>query len=217
MNPKLYEANDKARVFKGAIPDPDAFVTYDDVEKVLNFGHCDYVEIIHPDTGTKIVSMPKQQLMDLIERGSTFIISGYARYNKTTNELCRTVEQNFGVRSDIHLYGGTDLGKHNSFGIHCDLSANFICQVYGETEWTVYKERSGVRYEFPKQELQLTEDDLGLTVDLEVTLKRGDVLYIPFRAFHRAKPQGQRLSMSLPMWYQEQDIDRNFYEVKRWK
>ena len=49
-------------------------------------------------------------------------------------------------------------------------------------------------------------------------MKSGDVLYIPARTYHRAKPKGQRLSVSVPMASTLDGIilgeDRKWYEIK---
>ncbi len=124
-----------------------------------------------------------------VKRGYGFVITRYGRFNKLTNDLCREVEEEFSCVSDIHVYGG--LEGASSFNAHKDNTTNAIIQVEGQTPWVVFN------------------DDFE--PELEVTLTKGDLLYIPFQKYHQAKPSGTRLSMSIacvPEELKRMTIDR---------
>ena len=54
-----------------------------------------------------------------------------------------------------------------------------------------------------------------LTVALDVTLKAGDVMYIPARTYHKPFPSGKRLSMSIPCMYPlDVESDRKQYVIE---
>lgn len=173
-------------------------VGWEDVEKCVNNPMHYMTEIIHPNSGEKIQFDDKKSSIDAINQGCTFIISGYSFYNSEVNELAKQIEDALNLRCDMHLYGGTKKNIHNSFGIHKDTSANFICQIDGVTNWKVY------------------DDDKNIILDTNLT--RGDILYIPFDKFHCAEPFGKRLSMSIALWNHPK-IDRNYYKLEenKWK
>ena len=148
-----------------------------------------------------------------INKGSGFVIVQYGRFDKETNLLCKEVEENFYCVADIHVYGG--LGRSSmlgSFNPHADATANFIIQAEGETLWKIYKNRyshiASSEPFYPKEEI--------LDVELEVTLTRGDLLFIPARQYHKAFPKDKRLSLSIAMqqrFFNTSIIDRNEYII----
>ena len=51
---------------------------------------------------------------------------------------------------------------------------------------------------------------------VDTMLTPGDMLYIPARCYHQAKPSGKRLSVSIPMQHMIphiKPIDRKYYEL----
>jgi len=145
-------------------------------------------------------------ILNSVNRGRGFVITQYGRYNELTNSLCRDVESNFYCCPDIHIYGG--LKGSGSFNIHCDPTVNFIIQVEGVTNWKVFKNRcspiSSIDPVFP--------DEKNLEIAIETDLSPGDLLYIPNNCYHKASPEGKRLSMSiamLPKTFNTPTIDRN--------
>ena len=165
---------------------PDQYVDWSIVDECL-YRRDLHWEIIAPDGHKKeIPSLDSawygeyediRFVTQKVKRGYGFVITKFGRYNKLTNDLCREVEEEFSCVSDIHVYGG--FGDASSFNPHRDATTNVIIQVDGQTPWVVFN------------------DDLE--PELEVTLTKGDLLYIPFQRLHQAKPSGTRLSMSIAM------------------
>ena len=64
---------------------------------------------------------------------------------------------------------------------------------------------------------KLKDEDLELAIEVE--LQPGDALYIPSRMYHKAMPDGKRLSMSIPCWNRfatdplDNQADRNYYRI----
>ena len=209
-----YIYNDSPKFFENGFPNVDDFVTIQDVEKCLNASDHFYpTQIIDGVTGLQYYDKPKHEVFNDINNGHTFYLRNYSLYSDYTNELVRHVEEIFNCRSDIHVYGGTNYYENNSFGAHTDVSATFIVQVLGKTEWTVYNERTGISHP-PKS----NEPEEKFTIHTNVVMEKGDVLYIPFRGYHKAVPQGPRLSMSISLWEGTPNVDRRKYRLENlWK
>jgi hypothetical protein len=220
----LYE--DKAYFFPQLVPDPgDFFLTWNDVEICANNPTLFEFELIDHDNNKVEINrytrawihhkqvQDHRQIVEHINHGHTFIIMNYAFYSRWTQELMKTFESIFAVDCAIHVYGGKEGAK--SFNIHDDYPSNFIIQVEGETEWKIYKNRISNMLQTGTAQDTIREDNLE--VDLHVTLKPGDALYIPSRAYHCAFPTGKRLSMSIPCWTRmpnsNQTSDRNYYPI----
>lgn len=172
------------------------FIGWEDVEWCLNHPSQYGITIIHPNTGEKIETSDKKIIFDFINSGSTFIICGFAHYNLETNELARKIQDKLDVTCDLHVYGGLKSHNHSSVGLHKDLSANYICQMDGETNWKIY--------------------DDNMNIILDDVLTRGDVLYIPVDTYHCAEPLNKRLSISIAMWNKSivSKVDRNYYKIE---
>ena len=67
-----------------------------------------------------------------------------------------------------------------------------ILQLDGISDWTVYAET----WNGNPNEVICLNDDL-LKKDLVYTLHPGDVLYIPYRRYHKCIPRSKRLSASI--------------------
>jgi hypothetical protein len=226
LNKVNFDYDDQAAYFPGVIKDLEKFLTWNDVEDCANRPELWDFEII--DETSNKVSTPasiktwvnkevqdKRFLVNSINKGYTAIITNYGFRNQYTNELLNTFENIFDIHAAIHVYCG--LAGSKSFSIHDDYPCNFIIQVEGETPWTVYKNRISYMYQTGRMNNKLKDDMLEVAVD--VVLKPGDMLYIPSRAYHVAKPQGPRLSMSIPCWNKLKtdnpnlSVDRNYYRI----
>ena len=121
----------------------------------------------------------------------------------------------------MHLYAG--IGECSSFRVHEDMPSNFIIQVEGETQWTVYKNKCSNIIDrtatYPEVELTYhgIEDMIPfLEKQVSTLLVPGDILYIPARCYHQAHPHGKRLSVSIPMQHMIphiKPIDRKYYAL----
>ena len=224
--------NDQSHLFEQLIPEDTCkqIVGWQDIEDCLNNPHFYNFEMIDQynnkiDTpmyekawefGGRLIQ-DKQFLFDRFNNGSTLIIMNYAFRNKVVNDLLHSLEHLFDIHASAHVYCGLDDTK--SFTIHDDYPANFILQIEGETEWTIFKNRISYLYKTGIMNGKLKESDLE--VETKTVLKPGDVLYIPSRAYHCAKPKGERISLSIPCWQKlETDrpgtsIDRHTYHIRR--
>jgi ribosomal protein L16 Arg81 hydroxylase len=130
-----------------------------------------------------------------IATGATFCINKFWNTNWHVQQLWNTfVDEHPGAGVDFHLFGGlTDSAQ--SFPPHNDLATNYIIQLDGQCEWTIYNERA------------TTQEALNyviypadkLTVRTVQILNPGDVLFIPSGVHHQCRPLGKRLSLSIPI------------------
>lgn len=217
--------NDAPIVLKNILNNPSQYVTWEDVENVINKNDC-YVELIRDQIKVDIPGFKyfwygksihhKKFIFDSINSGDTFIINQYTNWKKEINDLCSSIEQCYDVIVDAHVYGGL---KDNckSFKQHVDVPANFICQVEGTTHWQVYNNRSSALLNH-YQTNTLSIPDNTLDVELDVMLEPGDVIYLPSRTFHAAFPTGKRLSISISCKSKNATneyipLDRNYYNI----
>jgi ribosomal protein L16 Arg81 hydroxylase len=90
-----------------------------------------------------------------------------------------------------NIYGGLD-STSKSFRTHADSQYVLILQLDGVSDWTIF----GETWNGNPSEVICTNDSI-LTVDFEYTLHPGDVLYIPYRRYHKCIPKSKRLSASV--------------------
>ena len=219
---KNWYIDDTAQVFKGVIDDPSEFATWKDVEYCMNNPQFYNIQFINKDRGD-IINVQKYprvwrhdhadvpELMDIFKAGHCMIINNFDSGLPKQQEILSHFEKHFTAKMAMHLYAGLD--NCRSFNIHEDTASNFIIQVEGETQWTVYKNKcsniidsaSSIQDMIPFLEKQVS-----------TLLVPGDILYIPARCYHQAHPHGKRLSVSIPMQHMIphiKSIDRKYYEL----
>lgn len=201
---KNWVLDDKPQHFEGAIENPEQYVTWAEVEYCLNNPQFYDLEFLRD--GQK-VPVPEYQFVwgprhksktdcfDAFNDGCGLIINNFEHMDGKQKILDEIERQFPAIHAAMHVYCG--IKGHGSFNIHEDLAMNFIIQVEGETEWTVYKNRAS--YMVPQTTNLLISNEEYLDVAINVMLKPGDMLYIPARQYHCAKPKGKRLSLSVPM------------------
>jgi ribosomal protein L16 Arg81 hydroxylase len=218
---------DKPHFFKNLLPDVQEVLTWSDVEKCINNPALYNFEMIGADNYKIEIPMHKKAwvfskpvqdkafMIDHINQGYGFVIMDYGFYSEKTNHLLKIFESIYDVNAAIHVYGGLEGSK--SFSIHEDYPANFIIQADGVTTWKVFNNRISHLYRTGTMNGKLRDEDLDLA--FEVTLEPGDAIYIPARMYHKAMPEGKRLSMSIPCWSRiptdpiTEANDRNYYRI----
>ena len=220
---KDWEIDDTPQYFPNVIEEVYDWCSWKDVEQCINnpqFYDLEFIKngkTLNLPVLPRISSQPhinKEDCYKLVQDECGMIINNFQFISKKKNDLLAGIERQFTVAAAMHVYCG--IGGHGSFNIHEDYAHNFIIQVEGETDWTVYKNRAS--YLVAKNQGIPNYDESKFEVDIDVTMKSGDVLYIPARTYHRAKPKGQRLSVSVPMASNIDGIilgeDRKWYEIK---
>lgn len=218
---------DKPFVFKKLITTPEELLTWKDVEQCLNNPAFYNFDIIDNKINDKIkipehkkawvfnkLVQDKKFLIEQVNSGNTLIVNNYGFHNFQTNQLLQIIETVFYTDAAMHVYCG--LAGSNSFSVHEDIPSNFILQVDGVTSWTIFENRSST---LVASGYRPTVDEIKqFTPALTIDLSPGDLLYIPSRAYHVARPTSKRLSISIPCWPKfgepkEYSIDRNYYTI----
>ena len=183
---KDWEIDDTPQYFPNAIEEVYDWCSWKDVEQCINnpqFYELEFIkngEKLNLPVSPRIWSQPhihKEDCYKLFQDECGMIINNFQFISKKKQELLGGIERQFTVDAAMHVYCG--IGGHGSFNIHEDYAPNFIIQVEGETEWTVYNNRAS--YLVPKYEGTIDEKKLDVAID--VTMKAGDVLYIPARTY----------------------------------
>ena len=91
-------------------------------------------------------------------------------------------------------------------------------QIEGETQWTVYKNRCSNIIGPSELTSQNVLDEMIAQMEpaIDTMLTPGDIIYIPARCYHQAKPSGKRLSVSIPMQHMLphlKPVDRKYYAL----
>ena len=161
-------------------------------------------------------SSPCTSAQELLENNHTFIVTNWEDFNENAKKLIHQLLDtfyvdyvNFGIwpaqiseySGHAHLYAG--LKDSNSFSPHCDIPSNFIFQIDGESEVTIYENKACQLLDHlldadwsDEQRKELFD---SFNIQLQVTMKPGDMVYIPTRQFHYFKPLTNRLSISYPL------------------
>jgi len=223
--PKLHH-NDGPMVIKNCIPSPEKYVSWKDVEQLLNAGLY-YTEILINKNKSEVpyapyfwhpkVTQSKEYIFDNINRGNTFVIHQYSQWNEYINGLTGLIERLFDVMCDAHIYGSIG-NTAESFCPHIDVPVNFIFQVEGTTKWRIYNNMSSDL--LTQNEVNISVHEESLEVLFEYDLSPGDMLYVPGRNFHGAFPDSQRLSISIPCRHKKYNtisrdinLDRKLYNI----
>lgn len=153
--------------------------------------------------------------IDLLETNHSIIVTNFEQQNANVKQFIQTLIRLFYLDLDghgiwpakisshsghAHLYAGKK--ESNSFPPHVDGPCNFIFQIYGENEFTIYENKKSsltnlhMNYNLSKEEKKQIYDNLR-PIETRV-MKPGDMVYVPSRQYHYVRPLSDRLSLSFP-------------------
>ena len=227
LGSKNWYIDDTPQIWRGIVDDPHAFATWDDVEYCLNNPQFYDINFIHKDNldwvpipkHQRTWSVDSQDVKDLIQAwkdGHNLVINNFDSGFTDKQELLKALEKRFEGRMAFHIYAGYK--GCSSFRVHEDTSNNFIMQIEGETQWTVYKNRCSNIIGPTELTSQNVLDEMIAQIEpaIDTMLTPGDIIYIPARCYHQAKPSGKRLSVSIPMQHMLphlKPVDRKYYAL----
>jgi len=142
---------------------------------------------------TENSSSDTKSLVDEIKSGNSFVLNSMERYTKGLFYSSNLMSQIHNRYVTTNIYGGLK-NTSKSFATHYDDQYVLILQLDGISEWTIFK---GVADGYTK----ILDDDTHLQIDVYGTLVPGDVLYIPYRRYHKCIPSSKRLSASISVDY----------------
>jgi ribosomal protein L16 Arg81 hydroxylase len=175
-------------------------INWVDVARFFMYDFISNVELIGPKGKINIPTsndgvQDKTFVVNKINENHSFVISKFKNINNQSlqlyDEFCDCYANN---TVDFHLYGGLTESSH-AFHAHNDLASNYIIQLDGECEWTIYQEQATYEEALNYR----TQPENELNISFETILKPGDMLYLPSGKYHKCKPLGKRLSLSVPI------------------
>jgi hypothetical protein len=142
---------------------------------------------------TDVNTYPPNLLNEEIKKYVCFLID-CSRVNKYINNVCKTIEDYCKWPVDAHIFfsykeAHTDL---KGFGVHKDKQHNLIVCIDGSMTAKVWQDK-----------------DLKPIID--VTLNKGDVVFVPAEVYHQIIPLTKRISISFPMAHYE-----NTFQERDW-
>ena len=133
---------------------------------------------------------PSHILKDIIEEYVCYIRE-MSRCTKNINAFAKSIEDEYNMPTDAHIYMCKNMNVDHPFGIHFDKSHNVIVQCEGETNFKVWDK---VEDEDQKpNQMNISEDPI-----LDVDMQPGDTIWIPKSFPHLATSNTPMMSVSFP-------------------
>jgi ribosomal protein L16 Arg81 hydroxylase len=134
-------------------------------------------QVLQPDAG---------RVMDLLRRGASLVLNNIETLHPGALAVAETIGSRLGAKVSANLYCSWQ--QRPAFDSHYDRHDVFALHVVGEKIWRVYEGRldnpveHAAFYNIPQSEC----DRLKGRVAQEVTMRPGDLLYLPRGQFHDA-------------------------------
>ena len=151
-------------------------------QKTLNF--YDYSSLSIDITGSN--NRPDvDKVQRLVSKGASIILNDIEKYNTKLLKISDELQKLTQGRCQGNLY--FSMASHKAFGPHFDLHDVFAFHFEGEKVWNIYENIENSPINHPVFNISSEEriNRAGKLVD-QVTLKPGDLLYIPRGQYHDA-------------------------------
>lgn len=136
-------------------------------------------------------SRPDPALIEaLMGVGATLVIDGMEDQLEPLRAICRMLGQTFGAKTTVNLYASR-LGVQG-FASHCDPHEVFAVHCEGEKTWRIYENAEDLPVEATLVRDAETIARRKGEVAMEITLRPGDLLYIPRGFYHDALASTER-------------------------
>jgi len=151
-------------------------------QKKLNYG--DYSTISIETTGNNY-RPDVNKVENLVARGASIILNEIEKHNKNLLKIADDLQNLTNGRCQGNLY--FSMASHQAFGPHFDLHDVFAIHFEGEKVWNIYENIEKTPINHPAFKLSSDErrKRAGNIID-QVTLRPGDLLYIPRGQYHDA-------------------------------
>lgn len=149
----------------------------------------------------------QKQAAAYLEAGHSFVFNTLQVQSPTLRHFARELYQDLGAAVDVYMY----LAPPNSsaYGGHYDEMDAFMVQLEGSKEWEVCEHRlfsHAVDGSIDPQATSMLEWRGGADSCRSVTLRGGDVLYVPFSSPHKVRTGASDLSAHLTV-----NVERQFH------
>ena len=125
------------------------------------------------------------KVQKLISKGASIILNDIEKYNSGILKIATELQKLTNGRCQGNLY--FSMASHKAFGPHFDMHDVFAIHFEGEKIWNIYEntEKNPINHSVFNLSIEERTKKAGNLVE-QVTLKPGDLLYIPRGQFHDA-------------------------------
>ena len=125
------------------------------------------------------------KVQNLISRGSSLVLSEIEKLNNKLYSLVDELQDLTNGKCQGNLY--FSMQSRQAFGPHCDDHDVFAIHFEGEKVWNIYEniEKNPINHPIFKYSAEERVSKAGKLID-QVTLKPGDLLYLPRGQYHDA-------------------------------
>ena len=132
-------------------------------------------------------SIPSEALEVMLKEETCVIVNAKKATKKIYN-IVKKLEEINNLETDCHMFYCSSDIKEKGLGKHNDSNDNFIIQIYGTTDLTIWSDPM-----------------------INTTLNPGDACYIPRKTDHCLISKSKRLSLSFPMAYNKNVINKDYW------
>ena len=132
-------------------------------------------------------SIPSEALEVMLKEETCVIVNAKKATKKIYN-IVKKLEEINNLETDCHMFYCSSDIKEKGLGKHNDSNDNFIIQIYGTTDLTIWSDPM-----------------------INTTLNPGDACYIPRQTDHCLISKSKRLSLSFPMAYNKNVINKDYW------
>lgn len=120
----------------------------------------------------------------LMAVGASLVIDGLEDQSRDLRHMCRMLGEQFGAKATVNLYASRR--GVQAFASHCDPHEVFAVHCEGEKVWRIYEHAEDLPVEATLvRDADHIEHAKG-QVAMEITMRPGDLLYIPRGRYHDA-------------------------------
>jgi len=130
-----------------------------------------------------------RKVQELLQRGASLVLNEVETLHPRIQDVVAFLEQTLGAKSSANIY--VSWQAHQAFDAHYDRHDVFALHVHGEKTWNIYQGRAEHPIEHPAfHNIPQSEyDRMKRGIDQQVTMRPGDLLYLPCGQFHDALAQ----------------------------
>lgn len=142
-----------------------------------------------------VENMSFDEARDYHKKGNTLLLRFAEKSSPLLQEVCDDFKKSFHTEVDIQLYCTPE--GHNAFGWHYDVEEVFILQTKGSKSYSIRPNTihpNPLVRSIPKD---LHYEEEKTPIEIKVTLKEGDFLYIPSGWWHIARTESESMHISV--------------------
>lgn len=135
--------------------------------------------------GGEVLRPDPDKVQDWIGKGASVILNDIDALAPGVRQLANALQEATGGRSQANLY--FSMAQRQAFGPHCDVHEVFAVHCHGEKVWNIYENREDTPINHPSFQFGDKERERRAgKIAEQVTLRPGDLLYIPRGRYHDA-------------------------------